>query len=418
MSTFARLKRTNHEDEHRNTAHFSPERGRKDMSKRVCFLMESIFSIGGVQRVTAVIAKELAKDHDVTIVTFDRPDMQDTTLYGLNEANIHYRFFAYPTVQGLMQKCRKAYSFLYRKVLPQVAITHRGYVHSSFPSELRRPLIDLLNKGHYDVIIGVHAPIATRLAAIRGQLNCPNTVGWIHNSFEAMFAEGSGYAGKELERYFVYQFQRLSHTIVLSQYDAKRYEQQYGFSPEVIYNPLTLQPGKPATSNSKRFLAVGRLTPQHKGFDLLIDAFRDFARQDAEWTLDIVGEGPEEDALRRRIASYQLEDRILLHPFTNDIQAYYSKAQIYVLSSRWEGFGLVLVEAMAHGLPVISSDLPTSLELMGDFAYYFPTGNAKALADRMIEATHADWQKKSEEALKIAQRFEVSHIMSQWRKLL
>lgn len=388
------------------------------MSKRVCFLMESIFSIGGVQRVTAVIAKELAKDHDVTIVSFDRPESQDTTLYGLNEANIRYCFFAYPAVDGLKQKCRKAYSFLYRKVLPQVAITHQWYAHSSFPSALRQPLIDLLNEGHYDAIVGVHAPIATRLAAIRGQLNCPNLIGWIHNSFDAMFSEGSGYAGKELEKYFVYQFQRLSHTIVLCLCDANRYQQQYGFSPEVIYNPLTLQPGKAATGNSKRFLAVGRLTPLHKGFDLLIDAFRDFARQDAEWLLDIVGEGPEEDALRRRIASYQLEDRIVLHPFTNEIQRYYSKAQIYVLSSRWEGFGLVLVEAMAHGLPVISSDLPTSLELMGDFAYYFPTGNAKALADRMIEATHIEWQEKSEEALKMAQRFEVSHIMPQWQKLL
>ena len=54
--------------------------------------MDSIFSYGGVQRVTAVIAKELAKDNDVTIVTFDKEDAKDTSLYGLNESNIHYRF--------------------------------------------------------------------------------------------------------------------------------------------------------------------------------------------------------------------------------------------------------------------------------------------------------------------------------------
>ena len=64
--------------------------------KKICFLTDSIFSIGGVQRVTAVIAKELAKDFDVTIVTFDKPDTKNTTLYGLEEANIHYRFLAYP----------------------------------------------------------------------------------------------------------------------------------------------------------------------------------------------------------------------------------------------------------------------------------------------------------------------------------
>lgn len=61
--------------------------------KRICFLTDSIFSFGGVQRVTAVIAKELAKDYDVTIVTKDKPEQKDTTFYELDKANIHYRFF-------------------------------------------------------------------------------------------------------------------------------------------------------------------------------------------------------------------------------------------------------------------------------------------------------------------------------------
>ena len=61
--------------------------------KKICFLTDSIFSIGGVQRVTAVIAKEMAKDCDVTIVTFDKPEQKNTSLYGLYEADIEYRFF-------------------------------------------------------------------------------------------------------------------------------------------------------------------------------------------------------------------------------------------------------------------------------------------------------------------------------------
>ena len=62
--------------------------------KKICFITDSVFSIGGVQRVTAVIAKKLAKDYDVTIVTFDPKGQKDTSLYGLNEANIKYKFFA------------------------------------------------------------------------------------------------------------------------------------------------------------------------------------------------------------------------------------------------------------------------------------------------------------------------------------
>ncbi len=201
---------------------------------------------------------------------------------------------------------------------------------------------------------------------------------------------------------------------MLSQFDAAKYH----FSTRVIYNPLTLVPGKRSEGNSKKFLAVGRLSYRHKGFDLLIDAFHIFAQKNKEWTLDIVGEGPEEKKYRQKIADYGLEDRIHLLPFTNNIQKYYSEAQVYVLSSRWEGFGLVLVEAMAHGLPVVSSDLPTSKEIMGDFGLYFENGNVEQLAQRLEESTKIDWHSTSEEALKRTVPFAVSSIIKQWKELI
>ncbi|MCR5644460.1 MAG: hypothetical protein K6G32_14150 [Prevotella sp.] len=64
--------------------------------KRICFIVDSIFSFGGVQRVTAVIAKELAKKYDVTILSFDKPEEKNTELYNLKEADINYQFFQYP----------------------------------------------------------------------------------------------------------------------------------------------------------------------------------------------------------------------------------------------------------------------------------------------------------------------------------
>ena len=89
-----------------------------------------------------------------------------------------------------------------------------------------------------------------------------------------------------------------------------------------------------------------------------------------------------------------------------------------MLSSRWEGFGLVLVEAMAHGLPVISSDLPTSKEIMGDFGIYFKNGVIQDFAKRLEEATTIDWQKKSAEAIEISKRFDIDHIIGQWKQLI
>ena len=108
----------------------------------------------------------------------------------------------------------------------------------------------------------------------------------------------------------------------------------------------------------------------------------------------------------------------MIHPFTTHIQEYYSKAQVYVLSSRWEGFGLVLVEAMAHGLPIVSSDLPTSKEIMGDFGLYFKNGDIEDLAERLEDATHIDWDKKSQEAFDIAKRFDINNIISRWKEII
>ena len=207
--------------------------------------------------------------------------------------------------------------------------------------------------------------------------------------------------------------------MLLCQHDADSYAQYDPlFKPSVIYNPLTLDPGKISDGTSKRFLAVGRFSRQHKGFDLLIEAFNLFSQHNSDWILDIVGEGREEKLYKDLITKYKLEDRVKIHPFTNDVQSYYSAAQIYVLSSRWEGFGLVLVEAMAHGLPIVSSDLPTSKEIMGDFGIYFKNGDIEDFAQRLEEATHIDWNQKSKEAIEIAKRFNVETIIKQWKQII
>lgn len=388
--------------------------------KKICFLVDSIFSIGGVQRVTAVIAKELAKEYDVTILTFDKAEKKQTTMYGLKEANISFRFIQYPQVGELKNILCKAYSGLYLKLQPQSKWSSILYARSSFPSELRQVLLTELKREEFDIIIGVHAPLAARLATLKKDLSKAKLIGWLHNSYEALFGEKSHYyIGVKRRRHYIYQFRKLNHVVLLCQHDADCYYQyDPKFHPTVIYNPLTLNPGDISKGTSKRFLAVGRFSRQHKGFDLLINAFSLFAHNNSEWNLDIVGEGREEKLYKELIHEYQLEDRIIIHPFTNHIQDHYSNAQIYVLSSRWEGFGLVLVEAMAHGLPIVSSDLPTSKEIMGDFALYFKNGDINELAQRLEDATHLDWQKKSKEALEIAKRFDIKKIIEQWKQLI
>ena len=286
-------------------------------------------------------------------------------------------------------------------------------------NELRKKMVTELQSGNYDVIIGVHAPLASRLATLKKYLGETKIYGWIHNSFEALFDKNSLYIGEERKRHYIYQFKKLDKTILLCKHDIETYKQyDPTFCPTYIYNPLTLIPITRSNGTTKTFLAIGRFSHLHKGFDILIKAFAQFAKINKEWNLEIVGEGVEEELYRSLINNYGLEKRVHIHPFTNNVQLYYSNAQIYVLSSRWEGFGLVLVEAMAHGLPTISSDLPTSKEILGEFGIYFKNGDIQELAQCLEKSTRIDWQEKSRQAIVIAQKYDIKNIITQWKALI
>ncbi len=127
---------------------------------------------------------------------------------------------------------------------------------------------------------------------------------------------------------------------------------------EIIPNFTNMQPIGPCNYRSRRVVALGRLYEQ-KGFDLLIDAWKAVAKCHPDWHLDIYGEGDQCKALQQQIADDGLSQVVSLHPFTDDVTSVYARAAFYVMSSRYEGFGLVLIEAMRCGLPCVSFDCPS-----------------------------------------------------------
>jgi glycosyltransferase involved in cell wall biosynthesis len=79
---------------------------------------------------------------------------------------------------------------------------------------------------------------------------------------------------------------------------------------------------------------------------------------------------------------------------------------------------LVLIEAMSHGLPIVTSDLPVCKEILGDFGMYFKNSDILELAQRLEDATRIDWQSKSKEAIEIAKGFNIEHIIKQWKEII
>ena len=149
-------------------------------------------------------------------------------------------------------------------------------------------------------------------------------------------------------------------------------------------------PEKPAAlagCSGPVILSVGTLKAV-KRHDVLIEAFAQL-QAFPQAVLCIVGEGAERAALQARIAALGLQGRVLLPGYAPDPSPWYAQADLFVLSSDYEGFGNVLVEALEFGLPVVSSDCPYGpREILADGRYgtLVPPGDAQALAAAMQQA--------------------------------
>mgnify|MGYP002623863956 CR=1 FL=1 len=147
--------------------------------------------------------------------------------------------------------------------------------------------------------------------------------------------------------------------IALTQDDAECWRRMGVPHVAVIPNPVTCYPeevSRPA-SPLHRIICVGRLTPQ-KRYDRLIEAFAMLAEKYPSWQVDIYGAGEDEKQLRQQIGHYGLTERIHILPPVNDIYVAYGQSDFLVLSSDFEGFGLVIIEAMACGIPVVATNCP------------------------------------------------------------
>lgn len=125
---------------------------------------------------------------------------------------------------------------------------------------------------------------------------------------------------------------------------------------ETIPNMLTITPKKVIDYEVKRVISAGRYMSE-KGFDMLLEAWHILPVDFSDWQLYIFGNG-ERITYQNIVDRYHMEDTVHLMPETDDIAEEFSKSSLYVMSSRYEGFGLVLAEAMSCGLPCISFDCP------------------------------------------------------------
>ena len=172
----------------------------------------------------------------------------------------------------------------------------------------------------------------------------------------------------------------------------------------------------------KFVLAVGRLTPQ-KQFDQLIKAFAALSDEHAHWRLIILGDGAERSNLQKLASDLGVGTRVSLPGRVQDVGEWYERADIFVLSSRYEGFPNALAEAMSYGLPVVSYDCdtgPSELIEHGVNGYLVEPNNEQKMSQSILQLMLDDSLRVrfGKEAEKVRSTFAFDEVMKMWARLL
>ncbi len=200
-----------------------------------------------------------------------------------------------------------------------------------------------------DLLISSEYPF-TIAAVLTGCRKYSKLVSWEHHHYSWLKRN------RFWETLFKLAYPRLDKIICLNKEEAKYYEQ---FAPvNVIPNFVENNSGKVSTTDLKTILSIGWLIPR-KGIDMMIKTAKTVLSKHPDWKWKLIGEGELKDDVLQFIKNENLEDRFILQKPGDDVEKEYLNASFFVLSSRYEAFPMVLLEALSYGLPCISFDCPS-----------------------------------------------------------
>ena len=268
----------------------------------------------------------------------------------------------------------------------------------------------VLNEENYDIILTFHSAISNAILFDKKGLN-GKVIVTEHANYK--------YYGKLRHIINIINYRKADKLVVLTESD-KRFYSKFIKSVEQIPNSIPFTNNKYPNYENKKIISVGRIE-EVKGFDYLIDSFNLIYDQYPDWSLHIVGDGTQKQIIEERIKKYNLEGRVVIEPFTNEICNKYLDASIYALSSRFEGFSLVTIEAMECGLPIVSFDIDAPMEILknGEDSLIVESFNINKFAEKLSLLMDNEEMRKSygKRAKENVQKYNIYNVGLKWKNL-
>lgn len=313
--------------------------------KKVLFLINSLEG-GGAEKVLTTLTNNLCENYDITIMTIYNEGLY---IKQLNDRINYKSIIKKPTLN------KKRIMFRLLKYLP-AKLLHKIFI-----------------KDHYDIEVGFLEGICTKIVSAAD--NSTKKIGWIHLNLELIKKKNWEFINKNLAKKC---YDSLNHIICVSEDVKQSYINRIGSNNEalVIYNPIDAEdiinksksPIVEINNDKFTISAIGRLVPQ-KGFDRLIAAIVNLKNEGYNFRLWIIGEGHLRDSLQKQITDNSVEEFITLIGFKENVYPYLASSDLYICSSRNEGYSLTVAEALVLGIPVISTNCSGPIELLDGGKY-------------------------------------------------
>lgn len=336
---------------------------------KIVYCIASFASKGGTEKVMTTKANYLAAHgHEVTVVISDQHSKPYA--YSLDTRvkciDLSISRILSGKIKGLsfflnVSKLKKVYQEVFDQITPDVIIVlERGYEDFVIPKTAMN--IPKVREYHF-----------SKRASI---------------DLEKVLPFGSKLKSRIIRKLYESRYNKYDAFVILTQKDSASWKNMNNVTiiPNVMEN-VSSDPTIDLLTRPKKAIAVGSMVGDRKGFSSLITIWSKIADDYPDWTLDIYGDGPFRINYENQIMALGVQEKIILHGVSNSISEKYLESQLFLMTSKGEGFGLVIVEAQQFGLPVVVYDCysgPSDV-IIDDFGGYLIGMNKADDFEKKIE---------------------------------